>query len=812
MTFNQFRTQALNEYYPALFLENLWPRARGLHVLQIVRVFWIVLLVTTGLVYMLAQTSMEELELFVPKLFGGFLLVFSVWMVMGAVHAFYNAYYFKTQTAKESKRPRMSFEVARIVYQTSEKDILAGFLESYEGFEIMRRAGITKEDVAAFLTKRTIFIDGDKMSLPEEGYVSAADLAGAILDTDQAFTQFIFSKGIQKKDFLALTEWVFEKEIARRAKQRWWSKEALGRIPGLGKNWSYGQTYTVEKFAREIPVIDGNEYEVHDVYGSKELKSLEAVLVKNREANALIVGNDKEGNTHIIARLARMIDDGTAMLELQHRRLIMLNTEILSASAKSKPDFETLMLTVLTEAHNAGNVILIFDDFPSLVSSAESLGADLPAILDPYLSSQSLQIVGLSDVDRFHAKIERNAALMERFEHILVQDVDASNTIRVLENEVAKLEAQTGLLFTYPALVAIEDSAERYFPDAIMPDQAIDLLFELTPKLVSRGKTIVLKTDVLDLVKAKTGIPMGEVTQDEREKLLGLENLLHKRVIGQDEAVDAISSAVRRARSGINNPNRPMASFLFLGPTGVGKTETTKALAEVFFGKTAEILRLDMSEYSTPDALAKLIGSFANGRSGVLATILREHPYGVLLLDEFEKTTPEVMNLFLQILDEGFFSDMEGKRINARNLLIIATSNAGSELIWESVKHGESLDHAKDMIIDSIISAHIMKPELLNRFDGVIIFHPLGPEHLEKIARLQLEKLKTRLAERGLNLAITDDLVSYLMHYGMDPKFGARPMNRAIQDKIEQIIAEKMIRGDISPGAEIALTSADLRD
>lgn len=809
MTFNEFRTLSLREYYPALFIENLWPRGRGKLLIQILRVLWGVLLLVAVLV-LVASETMPDLQPFTPKLFGGFFLVFSVWMASGAVHAFYNAYYFKTQTMPAESMPRMSFELARIAYQTQTNDVLVGFLESDEGFETMMRTGIVRDDIVSFLSKRTQYITGDMLVLPQEGYVAAGEYASALLDADKDFSQLLFSHSIQKKDFIAIVEWVFEKEIAQRAKTRWWSRERLGRIPGLGKNWSYGQVFTVEKFSRDIPDLGGQEYEVHDVYGSKELKTLEAILVKSRDAHAIIVGNDREGNIHIISRLNRIIDDGTAMPALEHKRVIMLNTEIISSSVKAKADFESLVLTILTEAHNAGNVILVFDDFPSFLGSAEALGADLPAILDPYLSSSGIQIIALADTDRFHAKIERNALFMERFEKILVEGVDELNTIRVLENEIVSLEASTGILFTFPSLVAIADSAERYFPDGVMPDKAVDLLSEIVPKLLSQGKRIALKEDILKLVQSKTGIPVGEVSSGERDKLLNLESILHERVIGQDEAVVAISNAVRRARSGINNPNRPMASFLFLGPTGVGKTETTKALGEIFFGKTAEIQRLDMSEYSTPDALSKLIGSFASGRTGVLATVLREHPYGVLLLDEFEKTTPEVMNLFLQILDEGFFSDMDGKRINARNLLIIATSNAGADLIWDAMKHGENLNSARDKIIDSIIQAHVMKPELLNRFDGVIIFHPLGPEHLERIARLQLEKLKSRLAERGINLAITDDLIRYLMAYGTDPKFGARPMNRAIQDKIEQVIAEKMIRGDIAPGAEVVLKSGDL--
>jgi ATP-dependent Clp protease ATP-binding subunit ClpC len=376
---------------------------------------------------------------------------------------------------------------------------------------------------------------------------------------------------------------------------------------------------------------------------------------------------------------------------------------------------------------------------------------------------------------------------------------------------------------------AIALSAERYFSGSDKMDKAEDLLSEIAPVMRNAGRKIVEESDVLKIVERKTGVSLGAFHEDEQEKLANLETILHKRIVGQEEAVKAISGSMRRARSGIHNPNRPIGSFLFLGPTGVGKTETAKALAEAFFGSENNILRFDMSEYSGADALNKLIGSFESGKQGTLSSALKDKPYGVLLLDEFEKTTAEVMNLFLQVLDEGFFSDMAGKKISARNLIIIATSNAGSEMIWEIMKTslnqssgligrtnstefvlGGDLAKNKDSIIDSLIKNRIFKPELLNRFDGVVLFHPIVGNDLRKVAELMLQKLQKRLQEKELELVVNDKLIDYLMKFGADPKFGARPMNRAVQDKIEQAIADKLIKGEIRAGVRVELSEADL--
>ncbi len=358
--------------------------------------------------------------------------------------------------------------------------------------------------------------------------------------------------------------------------------------------------------------------------------------------------------------------------------------------------------------------------------------------------------------------------------------------------------------------MAIISGAERYFVGGVMPDKALDLLSEIIPVAHKKNINYITKEDVVALIETKTGIPTGEIEAPEREKLINLEKVLHERIVGQNEAVSAISNAMRRARSGISNPNRPLGSFLFMGPTGVGKTETSKALAQVFFGSEENMLRLDMSEYNTKEGLERLIGSFDNGTPGVLVSMLREKPYGVLLLDEFEKTSKDVLDLFLQILDEGIFSDMVGNKVNARNLIIIATSNAASDIIWELMRAGKNLIDNKNNIINQIVSRGIFKPELLNRFDGTILFHPLDDVSLKQIAQLMVKKLQNRLREKGIQLVINDELLNFLVKEGSDPEFGARPLNRAIQEKVEKIIADKIISGEIKAGSSVTLTEKDL--
>ena len=817
MTYLEIK-KLIRAYYPALLLEDLISHKTRERLLDILAPILFLLLLPLA-----AHITQLAILPFFPTFAGTFCLLTAVTIILFMLDAFHSSFYFKTLDAiileqgigsprEAGGKEPISFEAAQVLYHAPESDITLGFVVSPPGRKILARLGIDEKATKEFLKNRKIKLSAgmfNLQSLDSEYGITLADLAEVLLKQDKEFADFLFAKGIQEKDLLGAALWLVREARAARRRERWWSRDTLGRVPGIGKDLAYGGAYTLEKYARDlIGTPAGGEFS--KTYLHQEIEAVEIILSRAKEANALIVGEAGGGAMDIVYRLAKAINLGTALPTIDGKRMMLLDQNHLIAATADKATFETEMIKMLNEAAKAGNIILVIGDLPGFIESAVFLGSDLPGLMDAYLASPDLQVIAVASPGGFHKVIEPNNSLSRRFEKVLIKTGDRENIIGLLEDEAAKAESKFHLFFTYPAIEAIADGAARYFPDEATPDKAADLLAEIVPEAKIKNLQLIDKNEVLALIQAKTGIPTGEATPAERKKLVNLEAILQKRVVGQMEALKAVAATVRRARSGIQNANRPLGSFLFLGPTGVGKTETAKALAEAFFDDEKKILRLDMSEYKDLDAMDKLIGSFERGRTGVLSSLVRENPYGVLLLDEFEKADREVLDLFLQVLDEGFFSDMAGKRVNLRNLLIIATSNAGADLIWQFVKQGDNLQNHKEEIVNYLVERVILKPELLNRFDGVILFQPIVGDDLRQVARLMLEKLRLRLREQSLDLTINDALVDYLIHFGTDPKFGARPLNRAIQDKVEALIAEKLLKGEIRPGQTVSLTEGDL--
>lgn len=726
-----------------------------------------------------------------------FFLVFSVWLIVKLLDAFFYSVYFDSDN-------KTTFELARTLHLSDPDDLTKSFFQSYQGKIILMRLGIDKKQFDVFLDKRRDAVNDVEFEMQDDpdNFITMADYGLALYKIDQELRDFLFTQGIVEKEFLHTIEWVKSAEEQKVERGVWWTREKLAKIPSLGRNWSFGKVYLLEKYGHTIFQDKNYQY-----LGSKDkiyeryTNDLQNILLKSDDANALIIANTSDVAMNIVSSLGRLLITGKIHTALEDRRIFILDGAVLIDSLKSKIEFENAFNEILVQANNSGNAFVVIPRLPSFIDSAFEIGVDVADVLSEFLSSSSIQIIALTDERGYHQSIETNKNLMQHFEKVTIKQIDQEGALHILEEEALHIEAEYDILFTYKSLAKISESVIRYFSESEYSDKIIDLIEEIKIKTLTDGKFFVTEKEVTDVVALKTGVPQGAIGEGEKEKLSGLEEILHKRVIGQNLAIEAISKAIKRARSGIQNPNRPIGSFLFIGPTGVGKTETTKALAESFFGNEKSILRFDMSEYNSGDAVDKLIGGAGSKTVGTLAAKIRQNQYGVLLLDEFEKADTRVHDLFLQIIDEGKFTDARGEEINARNLIIIATSNAGSDLIYEASLSGKDAVLAKDTVVTAIIERGIFKPELLNRFDGVILFHALQDEHISKIAKLMLQKLETRLIEKGIKLDIDEQLIAYLVGVGRNPQFGARAMNRSIQDSVEGQIAEAIIDGKVTHGS-----------
>lgn len=646
-----------------------------------------------------------------------------------------------------------------------------------------------------------------------EADISGSDTIGAkefmmlLFHFDEVFKNFLFGLKIKDKELRGATAWVASFLEHQRQFARWWEREALGRSPGIGKNLNFGFTYSLDKYSRDVSLSESSGVRIFA--HQKEIFTIEEILSKSAEANVLIVGEEGSGRRTILSGLARMIWEGRIMPALEFKRMVLLDTASITAYAKSKSVLEEVLIKVMNEAVSAGNIILVIDNFPEFMESVGTFGVDIPSLLEPYFSSSYIQAIAISSPGLFHRKLETNGKIMKLFAKVEILEPSKNDTVMILENAAEKLERIANVIVTYQALETIYDMADRFIAEGAMPEKAIDLLDRATSTF--RGDSrFIFPEDIEKIIEETTKIPVSQASEAESKMLLNLEGFLHKRIVGQDEAIKAVSSAVRRLRAGLHSGKRPIGSFLFLGPTGVGKTETAKALAEAYFGSEKNMLRFDMSEFQSEEGTQKLIGSYASNSQGTLATALRQTPFSVLLFDEFEKSSKAVINLFLQILDEGFFTDAFGKKVHARDTIIIATSNAGSNLIWNLIKEGRDPSALQKEVVDSIRKEGVFSPEILNRFDAIVVYHPLSKIQLEKIAELLLLELAGRLKAKDINFIITKELIDKVAEIGYDQVMGARPMRRAIADRVEEAISRKILAGQLERGSILEFTKDEL--
>ena len=658
------------------------------------------------------------------------------------------------------------------------------------------------------------------------------------------------------------------------------AKRELGALSNP-KNKKKSSYPTLEQYSRDLTEA-AREDRLDPVVGrNAEVERVMQILCRRMKNNPCLVGEPGVGKTAVVEGLAQMIASGTVPEILADKRILSLDLSGMVAGSKYRGEFEERIKRVIAEVRAAGNVILFVDELHTLIGAGGAEGAmDASNILKPALSRGEVQMIGATTRTEYRKYIEKDAALERRFQPVYVEEPTREETIAILQGLRSKYEEHHGVTISDDALEVATDYAIRYINDRFLPDKAIDLIDEAasrkklgifagnktakkaeearhnleealeaalaegdieaaqalkkdldkTDKKIEKTKhnmrekeqeqMLVTEEDVADVVSVWTKIPVSKITQTESQRLLKLEEILHKRVVGQNEAVETVAKAIRRGRVGLKDPKRPIGSFLFLGPTGVGKTELSKALAEAMFGNENSIIRVDMSEYMEKHSVSKMIGSppgyvgFEEG--GQLSEQVRKNPYSVILFDEIEKAHPDVFNVLLQVLDDGRITDSQGRTVDFKNTIIIMTSNAGAQRIVEPKKLGFSnVENAesehKDMknnVMEEV--KRMFKPEFLNRIDDIIVFRALSKDDVKGIATLMLKELKNRLAKQmDITLTYGDTVKNFIFEKGYDKKYGARPLKRAIQNYIEDALAEEILSGKLQASDKVGMSVSD---
>ena len=652
------------------------------------------------------------------------------------------------------------------------------------------------------------------------------------------------------------------------------ARQRLGRQPGQRTRRS--QTPTLDKLARDMTQM-ARDGKLDPVIGrDNELRRVEQILSRRTKNNPVLIGEPGVGKTAIAEELARRMANNEVPEDLAQKRLMMLDMGSLVAGTKYRGEFEDRLKKVIDEIQKDGHVILFIDELHTLIGAGGAEGAiDASNILKPALARGDLQTIGATTLDEYQKYIESDAALERRFATVQIEEPTENIALQILNGLRPKYEEHHHVKIDDDALKQAVKLSSRYITDRYLPDKAIDLIDEassmvridaeekgnhqpsLTTRLVQlrqqkeaaienqdfdqaanlRQEELTLKAkvdeqqkkaekqsaqrklhttgeDVAKIVAEWTGVPLTQLKKSESERLVNLEKVLHNRVIGQNEAVSVVAKAIRRARSGLKDPQRPIGSFMFLGPTGVGKTELAKALAAAMFGSEDNMIRIDMSEYMEKYSTSRLIGAAPGyvgyDEGGQLTKKVRQHPYSVVLLDEAEKAHPDVFNLLLQVLDDGYLTDAKGRKVDFRNTIIIMTSNLGATQLQDEKEVGfgardVSQDYqAMASAIRQQLKLHF-RPEFLNRIDETIIFHSLQKDELHQIVKLMVAQLRARVAEQGINLKVTPAAIDVVATKGYNPAYGARPLRRALQDLIEDPLSTALLSGNVKTGDNVVV-------
>jgi len=634
--------------------------------------------------------------------------------------------------------------------------------------------------------------------------VNAAMLTAALIRSVPQVDQYLAKARVTIEDIMAGVGWYTYLEHL-------FAVQALHRPDGgIGRDWSFGYTPLLERFGMNV-----SQFVTHDGPRCEATSRLSVqqqilqLLSQGGRRNAALVGGLGAGKTTVVHFIAQKLlhADPLAPKNLHFNQIIALDPSSLIAQAGARGELEGLVQELCYEALHAKNIILFLDDAQLFLEDGNG-SVDLTNILLPILEGGGLKIILAMDEQRWLKIAQNNPALAQQINRINLAPTDESETMRVMEDEVLVLEYQQRVLYSYQALAEAYRLSKRFMSEQVMPGRALKLL-EAAATFSEDG--LITHRSVGEAIEKTQGVRVSTAdTQDERQTLLNLEQLIHQRMINQTHAVSVVSDALRRARAGVRNTDRPIGTFLFLGPTGVGKTELAKSVAAVFFGGEDHLARVDLNEYSEASDVQRLLADGAQDPRSLTAQIAK-NPFSVVLLDEIEKAHPNVLNTLLQMLDEGILRDVNNREVSFRDAVIIATSNAGAERIRQHIEAGEQLEQFEEAFTNELISANVFRPEFLNRFDEIVLFRPLKPEELVQVIDLILQSLNKNLAAQKVSVTVDDDAKKLLVQAGYDPRLGARPMRRVVQRVVETIVANQLLAGQVTPGGTVVVHAADVQ-
>ncbi|MFA7087839.1 MAG: ATP-dependent Clp protease ATP-binding subunit [Patescibacteria group bacterium] len=654
------------------------------------------------------------------------------------------------------------------------------------------------------------FIDA---CIARQDSVDVLNIISFCCDRDPILTEILYELEIDKEKIINAVAWF---RINRRLIDNYQNYRRLAFLkPGNNMNRSYTAiaTPTLDHFSHDLTIRAKNGVMDICIGRKKEISSIFESFAGG-SSGVILVGSPGVGKSAIIDGLAQLMVEESVPEIFKDKRLIELDVSRLLSGANPSEAQERLLLS-LNEASRSGNVVLYIDNIENLIgiSAGGEESLDISEVLAEAIGRRNIYCIASATKENYSRYIE-NKAIGNAMAKINIEEPEKNDTIQILESRVGFLESKYNIYIVYSALEKAVEMSSRYLHDKFLPLKAIDLLEKAAIITANKAKNnpedIFCGQESVSLaISEMTGIPVSKVSVSEREKLLNLESEIHKRLIGQEEAVKAVAASLRRARAEMKDSKRPIASFLFMGPTGVGKTELAKSVSEIYFGDEDYLVRLDMSEYQESGSVRKMIGD-TDGTLGYLTEAVRKKPFSLVLFDEIEKANPDILNLFLQLLDDGRLTDGQGRTISFSESIIIATSNIGAVYIQDQIKAAVSINVIKQELIDNHLNKYL-RPELINRFDGIIVFKPLDEDNVVSITSLMLKKIKKNLAEKGIGLKVDKNGAIILAHQGYDPKFGARPLRRLLQDKVENLIANKILAGELKRRDTVVINNkADL--